>query len=268
MISKTRVCAALAIMMLAGASCFAQLIGHWTLDGNAMATVGTNGTLMNGAAGTTDRFGQTDGAISFDGVNDYISIPGGGGLNNLQSGTIAMWVRWDGAAQSPGNATYSNNYGAILARQKNGVWTNDLIFLDSPDPATARIEFRPYVLSSSAVTSATPPGDGVWRYLAITLTNGSQKLYIDGALSATGSATGIIASDLNVPLTVGAWIGDGGSYFRGAIDDLRIYNTVLSASEVAALYAVPEPSTSAALAGALALTVAAICRRRARRKGR
>ncbi len=264
MISKTRVCATLAIVMLASTPCFAQLIGHWTLDGNAVATVGTNGTLMNGATGTADRFGQANGAIIFDGLNDFVSIPGGGGLDNLQTGTIAMWVRWDGASQDQGNATYSQNFGAILARQKNGLWSNDLIFLDGSDPATAKIEFRPYLLSGSAVISATAPGNGAWRYLAITITNGSQKLYIDGVLSATGSATGTISSDINIPLTVGAWTGDGSSYFRGAIDDLKIYNTVLSASEVASLYAVPEPSTSAAIAGALALAVAAI-RRRAKR---
>jgi hypothetical protein len=36
------------------------------------------------------------------------------------------------------------------------------------------------------------------------------------------------------PLTVGAWLS-GGSFFRGAIDDLRIYDRVLAASEISAL---------------------------------
>lgn len=268
MISIFRVCTTLGIVMSASTSCFAQLIGYWALDGDATATVGTSGTLMNGATGTTDRFGQSNGAILFDGVNDYISIAGGGGLDNLQTGTIAMWVRWDGAPQDQGNGTYSSNYGAILARQNNGNWSNDLIFLNGSDPATAKIEFRPYVLSSSAVTSASAPGDGVWRYLAITLTNGSQKLYLDGVLSATGSATGTIRSDLNVPLTIGAWIGDGASYFKGAIDDVKIYNTVLSASEIGALYAAPEPSTWSVIVGVLALAGAALRRRRNNRDGK
>lgn len=268
MISIFRVCTTLGIAMLASASGFAQLIGFWALDGNAIATVGTSGTLMNGAAGTTDRFGHANGAILFDGLDDYISIAGGGGLDNLQTFTISMWVRWDGAPQDQGNGTYSSNFGAILARQKNGYWSNDLIFLNGSDPATAKIEFRPYVLSSSAVTSASAPGNGVWRYLAITLTNGSQKLYLDGVLSATGSATGTIMSDLNVPLTIGGWIGDGASYLKGAIDDVRIYNTVLSSSEIAALYAAPEPSTYAVIAGVLALAGAALRRRRNDRDGK
>lgn len=265
-VSKT--CAALAAVILAGTSCFGQLIGHWALDGDAVATLGTNGTLMNGATGTTDRFGQANGAIIFDGINDYIRIPGGGGLDGLQTGTITMWVRWDGAAQDQGNATYSLNYGAILARQKDGHWSSNLIFLTGPDPATAKIQFRPYSLSASAATSAASPGDGIWCHLAITFSSGSQKIYLNGVLSATGSLAGMIQPDSNVPLTVGGWTGDGGSYFRGAIDDLRIYNTVLSAAEVEAQFAIviPEPTTFAAFAGALALL--AIARRRISPKAR
>ena len=53
---------------------------------------GNNGTATNGAF--FNSTGKYDGAYSFDGLNDYISISGGGGLNNLQTGSIGMWGKW------------------------------------------------------------------------------------------------------------------------------------------------------------------------------
>ncbi|NIQ97841.1 MAG: hypothetical protein GWN87_29525, partial [Desulfuromonadales bacterium] len=48
-------------------------------------------------------------------------------------------------------------------------------------------------------------------------------------------------SDASVPLTIGAWIGDGGGYSTSTIDDLKIFDTVLGEEEVQALNVAPTP---------------------------
>ena len=47
--------------MLIATCANADLIGQWELDGDAVATTGSNGTIFNGAAGTDDRFGNANG---------------------------------------------------------------------------------------------------------------------------------------------------------------------------------------------------------------
>src|SRR6185503_13408211 len=63
-------------------------------------------------------------------------------------------------------------------------------------------------------------------------TDGEVKLYLDGALEATG--TGPTAPRSVAGLRIGG-IQTGGGFFTGAMDDLRIYNTVLNAAEIASL---------------------------------
>ena len=107
----------------------------------------------------TDNCGNS---LNFDGVNDYVSIPNGGGLNNLQSGTIEMWVKWNGNNLNEKTGLY----GAIIARQSNNVFSNQVIGLNGSDPSTAKIVWRPYDFYSNALTSSVSPGNG-WNHLAI-----------------------------------------------------------------------------------------------------
>src|SRR5256886_15894280 len=67
------------------------------------------------------------------------------------------------------------------------------------------------------------------------------KFYLNGALAQTV----INASVVNAPLDsdnllVGLWL-NGGSYFAGAMDELRVYNRVLSAADLSALYNISSP---------------------------
>ena len=67
-----------------------------------------------------------------------------------------------------------------------------------------------------------------WTYLATTYDGANLRLYVNGTLAATQAKTGAITSSTN-PLTIGSdpiW----GQYFNGLIDDVRIYNTALTAS--------------------------------------
>ena len=73
---------------------------------------------------------------------------------------------------------------------------------------------------------------GAWTHLATTYDGASQRLYINGVLVATRAQTGTIAVG-NQPLRVGG-NNSSGEFFRGLIDEVRIYNRALSAAEITA----------------------------------
>ncbi len=212
------------------------LIGQWSFDGADVSGTtaydrsgsGNNGTLTGGSVVAIGKIGQ---ALSFDGVDDYVSVANGGGLNNLGTGSISMWVKWSGTQDAGAGSTY----GPVTSRQSNGVFSNQILALDGSSPATAHIIWMPYGFSI-ALTGATPVGNGRWRHVVITYTSGSHTLYLDGVVDGTGSTAGAPQNDSSVPLSIGAWSGDGGGYSTSLIDDVRVYNRILSASEVSQLY--------------------------------
>ncbi|WP_372745725.1 LamG-like jellyroll fold domain-containing protein [Lutibacter sp.] len=170
-------------------------------------------------------------SLNFDGIDDYVSIPNGGALNNLQTGTIEMWVNWNSTNQDQDSSNYYA-YGAIVARQNNNVVSNQIIALNNSNPAVAKIIWRPYNVSTIVLTSVSSPMVNTWVHIAIVYTSGSHKMYINGNLEAESYATGTIANN-SVPLTIGAWIDHGDSYSKSNIDDFRIWNVERTATEIA-----------------------------------
>ena len=93
------------------------MVSWWPGDGNATDIMGNNdGALLNGTTFTTGKVGQ---AFSFDGGNDYISVPDDPSLDFTSALTIALWLKADatldeGIVEKKGtglsNAPYSLNY--------------------------------------------------------------------------------------------------------------------------------------------------------------
>ena len=102
-------------------------------------------------------------------------------------------------------------------------------------------------LSLNDTASISP---GVWTWFAVTYSNNSANLYRNGALVATSSGT-YIPSTTNLGLDVDV---SGVDFYWGSVDDTRIYNTVLSASQILSLYQsiartptpTPSPTSSSA----------------------
>ncbi|MBL7812770.1 MAG: choice-of-anchor D domain-containing protein [Bacteroidetes bacterium] len=168
-------------------------------------------------------------ALDFVGGNDYVNVASGGGLNNLQEGTIEMWVKWSGT-QDVGYS--SSAWGAVLGRQSNGVFSNQVIGLNGSNPATAKIVWKPYAFTTNAIVSTATPGNNVWNHIAITYKSGEHKMYINGVLDNTGTTTGTINNNSSIPLTIGAWIGDGDCFSTSRMDEVRIWNRILCQAEI------------------------------------
>jgi hypothetical protein len=174
---------------------------------------GNNGTLQGGAAWTTSgRYGN---AISFNGTNAYVNVPNSSSVQLTTAMTLEAWI----------NPTL-----------RNGVWRdviykgNDKYYLEadstSGKPVAGGILGGSYgeIYGPSAVTTNT------WTHLAGTYDGATLRLYVNGVQVNSRAQTGAIAISTNA-LQFG---GDSiyGQYFQGTIDEIRIYNRALSATEI------------------------------------
>lgn len=189
----------------------------WVSNSNVGASQGsmTSGDLVAGKVAN---------GLDLDGSNDYISVAGGGGLNNLQSGTIEITVK---TADNSGTKGY-------LSRQKDGSFSNQIIthFRTSPTNAVAR--WLPY--GSSVITGSRNIGDANFHAIAVRYASGDHKLYVDGVADGTSSTAGTINNDATVPLGIGAWYAGGASYSQAIIDEFRASSVDRSADWLAYAY--------------------------------
>ena len=198
---------------------------------------------MAGHAG----FGQ---ALSFDGTDDYVDLGFVGFPTYASSITIEAWFRTSAITEQ-----YILQYGE----------------LDPPGPNGALVSLGTGKLESSPVSQliTTPRGtliqagtniaDGQWHHGAMTFDQPTSRLrlYVDGTLEAGPSTAGLAA----VIATNFAYVGWEGTqsnccFWTGEIDELRIYNHALTASELGLTpseLGIPEPTTLLLLGTGLAI---------------
>lgn len=187
---------------------------------------GNTGTLFNMAPGAWSS-GIIGGALSFDGLDNYVGIS-----NNLgASFTIACWVKTSQIFPQV-DPTYMGT-GIIWADV--GGAANDFILGGTRSAGGVdRLSF--FVGGSETTFSGTQEiSTGQWMHLAVTRdgTTGVVILYVNGLADASGTgATGVL--NANPQINIGGNTLDG-HYFNGLIDDVRFYSRVLTAGEIATL---------------------------------
>lgn len=231
------------------------MVGHWTFDEAEGTTLNDysgndfHGTLMSGADAwggglpvwSEDRYGNAGGALMFN-EGAHVSIPNNAAFSPANI-SISLWIN---AAEVLENNRFIglhswNGYKFQLQAANKSFFTiatTDGIYDRDTDP---------------------PLEVNEWYHLAVTFGGGEMTFYVDGtqtqvwdntpgtALPVTGNAlvfgrdTDEYAADdsnydndLIIPL---AW----GGYFHGLMDEVRIYNTVLTASQIQSIYEVEKP---------------------------
>jgi hypothetical protein len=235
------------------------LVAYYPFEGNAndLSTNVNNGTRHN-AVLTTNRFGETAHAFQFNGTDAYVSAPNRSYLS-FPNGefTISLWATVDGSAPNP----------MFLAGLDNGLgqqpkWFIALGWQPNQLPNPSPSSYLSFGMTAGdghdyyVPLTRCRPALGSWHQYLFTKVGTAYTLYIDGVPSGTNymvdSSTGFtvnegvvgpsaIPSGITAPLTIG-W-AEGGGYFNGKLDDVRIYSRALSSNEVAQLYAFEsEPS--------------------------
>lgn len=203
-----------------------NLVGFWKLDDGTGTTAvdssgnGYSGTLYNGAAWSTGKY---NGALSFDGTDDYVNLGNPSGLQITGAMTLSAWVYID---------TFTNN-GRIIAKQGNSSnrgWTLNVEGTGCGSFQIASNASTAVIVNSGALTA------GQWVHLAGVYEPGTAlRIYVNGVLN-NSNTTAIPSSQYNNSLNVN--IGrrpDNSCYFDGKIDEVRVYNRALSASEISAI---------------------------------
>lgn len=172
--------------------------------------------------------GRFNRALEFTGNPNQAVINGFKGITGGNPRTVAAWVKTSETSQSIGVVSW----GDLPSGNK---WS--LLVQNTTDPkGTLRLE-----LGFGNTIASTPVNDGQWHHVACTLDNLTSpsstnvKFYVDGQLDAVigGALVAINTVALNDVL-IGSDIQN--RFFKGVIDEVRIYNRALSAAEIGALY--------------------------------
>jgi uncharacterized protein YjdB len=211
--------------------------GYWTFDdGSGSQAVDSSGngrtaTLVNGISWIS---GEIGGAVSADAANhQYVSIPPID-LSGTHAVTVSLWT----------NRNYSTSGGHALFEATTDYTNSTSGFGLFPDDATCH-GIQAALRGDIGLTANcySPPSSGVWHHLAVVFdksqTGGNQVLfYVDGVLQ---SATWSVYASTNTnnfgndPLYLFSRAGTD-EFDSGAIDDLRIYNTALTAAQIQQIY--------------------------------
>jgi hypothetical protein len=198
------------------------LIAHYPFNGNADDQSGNgNHGIVSGATLTTDRKGESISAYSFDGINDGIYVPG---FNiNPGSFTISLWfyARNDGDANGKDLLQRSNP-----SDKNDWSWNISWYKKNGPSRVYSGVKTTNGLLTDS--TDSSPKNK--WNHVIMTWDGSTKKIYINGMLKRTKYAPGSI----NYTNQTGLYIGYDSEtgFFNGIIDDIRIYNRVLSLNEM------------------------------------
>ncbi|GEM_PF-1254915 len=189
------------------------LVAYYPFNGNANDESGNgNSGTVDGATLTEDRFGNLNSAYSFDGVNDKIYFTQKHFARNNQL-SVSVWLK--------ANPDNKNLYFAMCS--DFGMWNSGIeaglaISLPGTDSA-----------------SGTLTGFGEWNHLVGTYDGTYIQTYINGNLIEKTLHEGTL-SDPNRSLTFGVFSLTDPHYWAGVLDDIRIYNRVLSETEVRTLF--------------------------------
>ena len=215
-----------------------KIIAYYAFSGNANDSSGNgyDGTISGDPQLTTDRFGNSNSAYSFDGNGDWIyfgtdTLPTNNGGNISDAFTISVW------AKSSSNSTMDLfAYGGMVSC--GGGRYGAIVRLGS------NIQFNS--CNNGFNTSASGKNsDGNWHQYVFTWNgSNSRKVYIDGSLVSSNSTSNVFRIQ-NTGLVIGRGFMDWGlgTTFNGSTDEMRLWNTELSSSEVQTLY--DDESTSA-----------------------
>ena len=209
------------------------LVAHYTFDGNANDDSGNdNDGVLHGVTSTTDRYGNADGAYHFNGTSAYVEVPDSDSLREVgQSVTLSAWMKPEAMTSENGKRpawisilckgndsgnSQTRQYGVQISNEKN--WLVNYYNGVNQDGIRA---------SKSVVLHA-------WSHVAITFTPTAIFGYLNGELIGTATPHDTMIENFD-SLFIGFDPPEDDEYFSGDMDEVRIYNRVLSPAEVRAL---------------------------------
>ena len=208
------------------------LVAYYPFTGSANDNSGNghNGSVV-GATLTTDRFGNANSAYNFNGSGNYISIPSSSAFDLPNSLSFSVWVK----------ATIPYT-GRFISKLSEGVFppVGWVYSIGTPNANNYNLRITVGGVQNFSTISSNPQAN-TWLLMTVTYDLQNVNVYINGILSYTVAQTTstpaylanvIIGAPTNVvttPVTT--------EYFKGSLDEIRIYNRALTQTEITYLAA-------------------------------
>ncbi|MEA3480222.1 MAG: LamG-like jellyroll fold domain-containing protein [Bacteroidota bacterium] len=233
------------IQFVLGLSLFSQinldslLVAYYPFNGNANDESGNgNNGAVTGAIPVEDRFGNPDAAYSFNGFTDYIEF--GDVFNDVfLPFAISVWIYKEQVGPPFQNIFKSDNYPGTGSNYYYGFW---LTTVNENEQSTVSISYCDgggvEIANRRTKNSTSMIYLNQWVHLAINV-NGPTDMAIyfntfDVGGTYSGSGGNMVHSDWTA--NMGRNTLPPNIYLNGILDDVRIYNRILTLDEITALY--------------------------------
>ena len=215
----------------------ANLVAYWRLGDPTALHDGTNFQIPSSKSDLGNKK-----SVLFDGVNERVTIDSvGTALATTTQGTWSCWVK-------PVSATPTASASFITFA--NGDTTDAISFIHVLTSGILRINIVDGGTAKSTIdTNATPFASNIWTHIAVVQDGVKCVLYANGVVPAQ---TNTVSTD-NTLWFNGLVMNNGrignrlytaseADYFNGNIDEVRFYNTALTAAQITALYNLGNPA--------------------------
>lgn len=232
-IALALVIAAIAVFLFPATAAQAALVGLYRFEGNTLDSSGNgnNGAVQNltgSAFGANSPLPGGGQSLLLDSADEHVLVPHAASLNITGQMTITAWVNpgalgaFEGIiAKNPSsNGSGTNHAGNYELRMEGGNRSLNFLYQRGGVNDTAS--------DSSGANRYVPSS---WTHVAVTADGANTRFYVDGVLVATDPmAVGFGATNTN-PLRIGSR-ADLFTDFSGRMDDVAIFNNVLTAAEI------------------------------------
>ena len=212
------------------------LVAYYPFNGNADDESGNgNNGVVTGTVHTTDRFGSNNRAFLFNGTDSYITLSTLSDLELNGNFSLSAWIKWEGSTE---------RYQRIITKWGTGSENNGQFILSTNyDLHSGGIKDNSLIMFLGSgnqykfIQSSFIP-DNDWHHIVATFDNEYIKIHIDCELNISQELT-IEYTSFEQPVYIGGGASGGvmpNYIFNGKIDDIIIYNRVLTSSEIDSLY--------------------------------
>lgn len=202
------------------------LVAYWKFDGNFQDSAGSNHGSSVGEGIDRNAGGKFGNALNLNGSTQYVGVDNATALQvGTQPFSVSFWV-------SIGNG--GSSYHIIMGK-KNGSWNDTGWFFREAGGNVIVFHLANGSANDESVQYSLAAPLKSWYHVVGVRDGTTLSLYIDGDKKLT-TTNSIYSSDLNNNTNLNFGYLAGWGYFKGLIDDARLYKKALSDQEISSLY--------------------------------